>query len=257
MPRGRSRGAALGSDGLWHLIAVDDASPTRDVPCCGDGILSQPDGLELTCASTGAVARCEQPQCGDVHLDPSRAGGLCCPWTVPRSLRCGGAERWPRADLRSSSRLRGIAFRLLARFGHTCQACRLSDAHVVDHDHVSGLVRGLICGDCNLRIETCLHLDGCGFSSSLNAPPALPLRLLCSRSPTSAERQRLLATALLLQQDPELARCTESLSDDAPLFQDSGSRRRIRLTSRAGTNASSEARSQPLWEAPHATRGLT
>lgn len=38
---------------------------------------------------------------------------------------------------------------MAARQGHRCALCRRRVELVIDHDHVTGRVRGLICGQCN------------------------------------------------------------------------------------------------------------
>ena len=69
--------------------------------------------------------------------------------------------------------------KLLNACGHRCPLCRRSFVHrtrpaCVDHDHRSGLVRGLICGPCNEAIG--MHHDNGGWfarvGSYLDSPPA-------------------------------------------------------------------------------------
>ncbi|MFD9685211.1 endonuclease domain-containing protein [Kitasatospora sp. NPDC059146] len=61
--------------------------------------------------------------------------------------------------------------------GPLCQLCGVLPGAVVDHDHFSGLVRGLLCGVCNTGLESCLHLDVCPRAEYLNAQPAAHLKL--------------------------------------------------------------------------------
>jgi len=79
---------------------------------------------------------------------------------------------------------------LVDEFGPTCASCGQRYGHVVDHDHFSGLVRGLLCRVCNAWVDTCVHADSaeCRYACYLNAPPAERLQL---RYPAS-HRQRAL-----------------------------------------------------------------
>lgn len=68
---------------------------------------------------------------------------------------------------------------LVENFGAMCVACGNRYGQVIDHDHVSGLIRGLVCRDCNQVVERCLHSNSleCGMANYLNAPPALDLQI--------------------------------------------------------------------------------
>ncbi|MFD3729449.1 endonuclease domain-containing protein [Streptomyces sp. NPDC058671] len=62
-------------------------------------------------------------------------------------------------------------------------ACCLSSPGVIDHDHRSGAVRGLLCVSCNKlegmyfrRERMCFHEAPYCFEEYLRKPPAFPLR---------------------------------------------------------------------------------
>ncbi|WP_158633231.1 endonuclease domain-containing protein [Amycolatopsis sp. WAC 04182] len=84
----------------------------------------------------------------------------------------------------SDDRLSWIRRRLIDRGGPLCHACQRTIGVVADHDHFTGLCRGLLCWSCNLEIDVCPHLDGCPRAVYLNNPPALELRL---RHPNAAK----------------------------------------------------------------------
>lgn len=69
--------------------------------------------------------------------------------------------------------------RLVEHYGPLCIACGKNYGRVIDHDHILRLVRGLVCGECNHKIEHCIHVDAgaCAVASYMNAPPAFDLRL--------------------------------------------------------------------------------
>ena len=60
-----------------------------------------------------------------------------------------------------------------------CMVCRKRYGWVIDHDHVSGMVRGLVCRDCNHVVELCLHAASaaCHNAMFLNEPPAERVQL--------------------------------------------------------------------------------
>jgi hypothetical protein len=68
---------------------------------------------------------------------------------------------------------------LVEEFGPLCVVCRRLDGWVIDHDHITGMVRGLACRDCNQRVESCLHAESaaCHMARYLNEPPAARLQL--------------------------------------------------------------------------------
>lgn len=55
--------------------------------------------------------------------------------------------------------------------------CGLRTGVIIDHEHFTGLVRGLLCAHCNTRIDYCPHLTNRRWATYLNEPPALTLGL--------------------------------------------------------------------------------
>ncbi|MET9263677.1 endonuclease domain-containing protein [Amycolatopsis sp. NPDC004079] len=111
--------------------------------------------------------------------------------TVPPARRCsfvGGRNVWPHHN--GTSRLSRIRRQLIDHAGSLCHACRRTIGVVVDHDHFTGLCRGLLCWECNARVDTCPRLDDRPWASYFNAPPALPLRLRHPRAARVREHDR-------------------------------------------------------------------
>jgi hypothetical protein len=55
---------------------------------------------------------------------------------------------------------------LVAALGQPCHACLIRPGASIDHDHFTGLVRGLLCLYCNTHIDGCLHVSGLGGPST-------------------------------------------------------------------------------------------
>ncbi|WP_442810811.1 endonuclease domain-containing protein [Streptomyces sp. NBC_01232] len=77
------------------------------------------------------------------------------PAEVNRQDRCpfGGAS-WPPTPARTRS-IRILREALIAAYGPDCQLCGLYPGEMVDHDHETGYVRGMLCRFCNCTLEEC------------------------------------------------------------------------------------------------------
>lgn len=174
--------ARRGSDGRFHII-----NPQTDV------CLSARGAEHLSWASwwvdsSGAYRR------GDMPLDEFENGALShdrliryrleyegpqvALADVPKAERCPdiSSAMWPRPD--SDSPIGRMRRQLEAEFGSTCMLCRRAHATVVDHEHHTGLVRGLLCQDCNLRVDDCDCLEGCARAAYVDNPPLLERGLM-------------------------------------------------------------------------------
>ncbi|MGH3954669.1 MAG: endonuclease domain-containing protein [Mycobacterium sp.] len=87
-----------------------------------------------------------------------------------RRNRSVGSPRRP-----TTLSLRRIFDDLVDVFDDQCTACGLNPVEIVDHDHYTGIVRGLLCRECNHRIDGCVHVedDSCYRAAYLNDPPAV------------------------------------------------------------------------------------
>lgn len=74
---------------------------------------------------------------------------------------------------------------LESRFGTKCNVCRIFDGAVIDHDHPSDLVRGLLCHACNKKATVvCAHSginliggEKCAMGDYLDSPPAFSIEM--------------------------------------------------------------------------------
>lgn len=138
------RGAAKDLDGRWHLI--------------GDGF--------------GLCSRLEKHAHGRKLYSPVVDASA-----IPTSSRCGRpGAKWPRY-LGVGIKNRQLVLTLVQSLGSLCAICRVNPWRVIDHDHITGAVRGLLCGECNSQVDRCRHIHSCNFADYLNLPPAVDLQL--------------------------------------------------------------------------------
>lgn len=116
--------------------------------------------------------------CNLAHGSPEDVDSLA---SVPLDRRCERARPYWPPHLSPSNRLTPIRRQLIEAFGPECVVCGDPLARNVDHDHLTGLVRGYLCGSCNTAIAECRHLAGCRFVAYLAKPPALRLGLTYPR----------------------------------------------------------------------------
>ncbi|MGL6235590.1 MAG: endonuclease domain-containing protein [Segniliparus sp.] len=98
---------------------------------------------------------------------------------------CSAGDTWGpcapfvdrRIDKSKKSPGRRARDELVAELGELCHCCWTNHAVVLDHDHISNLVRGVLCHRCNTAVDRCLHAGGCRFADYLNNPPALKFHM--------------------------------------------------------------------------------
>jgi hypothetical protein len=192
--------AVLGDDGRYHLLhngvpacggrprADDPVDLIRHKQWChwwADGTRYRVQAPASAWAADGGLVNgqfVERVTSWIVRLTETVA----IPGLVPVRNRCvddtNRPSRWPgyQGGENPLGRLRA---RLVREFGALCAACRRQWGTHVDHDHFTGLVRGLLCAGCNGAIDECPHASGCPFGDYLDHPPAARLNLRYPRSP--------------------------------------------------------------------------
>lgn len=101
------------------------------------------------------------------------------PVLVPSRQRCvhySSRTDWPGYQGPDTPEGRQRA-QLVAALGRACHACGIRPGACIDHDHFTGMVRGLLCRYCNTHADSCPHAFGCAWAGYLNNPPAAYLRL--------------------------------------------------------------------------------
>ncbi|WP_369333149.1 endonuclease domain-containing protein [Mycobacteroides abscessus] len=120
------------------------------------------------------------------------------PADVPIHERCGLAFGWPPYRNPNTKHGRNVSA-IIEKYGSQCQLCGLVPAADVDHNHLTGAVRGILCKDCNTRVDRCVHIDSCPAAEYLNSPPAADLRLEYPKSQrklSHSERARMSALGI-------------------------------------------------------------
>ncbi|MFF7130478.1 endonuclease domain-containing protein [Streptomyces sp. NPDC008240] len=106
---------------------------------------------------------------------------------------------WPPRPARTAS-IRRLRAALVDALGPDCHLCGLYPGAMVDHDHQTGQVRGLLCALCNRVLEECPHLTGCPRADYMLDPPAAGLNLTYPassggpRQPPASARSRYSAS---------------------------------------------------------------
>ncbi|WP_344406937.1 endonuclease domain-containing protein [Streptomyces longisporus] len=188
--------AVLGDDRRFHLVGSAGV-------LCGGGVFKRPTPLaggevcgtrvrhkaSVTWVSdgtplwAGTTLGRQQHERGEIWFESAEVTWqviltdvVRAPSLTQRAERCPGYLReWP-APLGTSAVAR-VRARLVEQLGEACHACGSLPGVHVDHDHVTGQVRGLLCADCNTRVDSCPHPDGCPYASYLATPPAARLEL--------------------------------------------------------------------------------
>lgn len=153
----------------------------RKFPDAPEHALLGTDGLYHLARGRGRVCRGMRfpgPRSGDQHPKIAPDAVPVPLIEVPRAMQCVTERNtWPGGSL-SGSKLSPVRRRLVDHFGPGCAVCSNPWAAVVDHDHLTGLVRGYLCRDCNGGVDACRHLEGCPCAAYLVNPPALSLGVL-------------------------------------------------------------------------------
>jgi hypothetical protein len=167
--------AVLGDDGLFHFV-------TKGRLTCH--FAGEHAAMEHRVARCGAVGGFPTRRWrGLIRWDPAPVSGPVDLLSVHPELQCPvPTSGWPGSLTGDGSRNSRLATQvrrvLVKKFGHGCMTCPNPWAAVIDHEHLTGHVRGYLCRDCNVRVDACSHPDDCPYADYLNAPPAATLGLV-------------------------------------------------------------------------------
>lgn len=115
----------------------------------------------------------------EIEVPPALINRTADPARIPWRLRCPQRTdhwRWP-GYCGPIGKTGPMRTRLVEIFGPACQACGVRPNECIDHDHNTGIIRGLLCLYCNNNIDLCRHPSGCAYAEYLNDPPAYSLGL--------------------------------------------------------------------------------
>jgi len=174
-------GAAPGDDGFHHLVDANMKMTCRhDKPVRGT---VWPDDFHGHEYDSHGQRR--------VRWNPTRlAEELVDPLLITKRQRCPDAHSWWPGDILTGDKLGDVRRYLVNEFGPGCAICPDPWATLVDHDHLTGMVRGYLCRDCNTRVDNCRHLNDCAFATYLNQPPAVRLEILHPNHATTMRQKQ-------------------------------------------------------------------
>ncbi|MDH6115634.1 hypothetical protein P3T36_007251 [Kitasatospora sp. MAP12-15] len=155
--------------GRDHCTEARLTLPNLTAAHADDGMVHLMRGDQLLCqAAPGARAAS--------HVTPGHEPDQIRPLTpaadpgqVPEDQRCTAGmdytekmHSWPRPPTKTAS-IRPLRAALVDALGPDCHLCGRYPGAMVDHDHGTGLVRGLLCALCNRTADCCVHLSEGGL----------------------------------------------------------------------------------------------
>ncbi|MEU8001534.1 endonuclease domain-containing protein [Catellatospora sp. NPDC049111] len=194
--------AVRGSDGRFHLI-VDGQVQCGRGKDSGDGVHRHTQGYfwwtdqrrYTIQAPAGAWQRIDdvmilvEGQRGEVEFtwDVTLTDEIVDPAKVRQRHRCPASSFGPWPAHLGDTPMGQMRARLVDAFRTQCQGCGTQFGTVVDHDHFTGYVRGLLCLHCNSHIDGCMHPAGCRWAEYLNNPPAAQWRVYYPKGRSPSE----------------------------------------------------------------------